>query len=124
MLIIKLAKNVRIVWASSDGSPSKSIDIVPIDKNVDTRFFGLVLSKMEDEISAGIPLDKNDFEYQEERHSIELGSVRLEFFNTEDAITFWHAYRRLKFLWSQEQREYGNLQHDIGPMFGYAGNQE
>lgn len=122
ILIIKLAKNIRVVASPSNVESSCSISFGPTDRSADPRFFGLILRKAEGEISPGIPISRKVLEWEEEYRSLEFDSLLLVFNCLEDSKAFLDAYRRLKFHWSNDQAEFEKRKHDVGPMLGYARN--
>lgn len=119
ILILRVAKNERIEPRSSSDPSSRSVTIVPTDRATDPSYPVSILRPKCDESLAGFSLSKDEFEAQEMENRVECSSLKLAFVNKEEADSFQRTYKKLKKQWSEQSKEFKNLQNHIGGEIGY-----
>jgi serine/threonine protein kinase len=120
IIIIYIAKNVRIKQpVQSDQGPT-SLALVPTDESVDPSFAVSVFRARPEERAPSLPLTRDELNSEEMENSIECACVTLEFHNAADAESFFRTYKMVKKRWMEELKFFERLENRVGPEFGYA----
>jgi hypothetical protein len=124
ILIIRMAKNFRLVHSKDSLESPHSVLFGPTDKHVDPRFDGLMIKKGEGEMAPSIPLSKMQLEWEEDGQNDDFSSLQVDFISASDATEFRSQYNRLKYQLKKDQTEFDKIKHQVGPTVGYARNEQ
>jgi len=120
ILIIHIAKNVRIKQPVQPDQRPTSLVLVPTDESVDPSFAVSVFRAGPEERAPSLPLTRDELNSEEMENSIECARMTLDFHNADDAESFFRTYKMVKKRWKEELKSFEPFQNRVGPVFGYA----
>ena len=119
MIIVRLAKNMRLEKKAHDRCPT-TCTLIPTDKTRDSTFTACIIKSKHGQ--PAIPLDRATINEEELRHRIECESLSLAFQNEHDAKAFLKTYQVLKSEWHSEEKQVEELKKYMAMNVGYAPN--
>jgi serine/threonine protein kinase len=108
MLIMRLAKNLRLAGNSGQDDSPASATFIPTNKKVDKYFSVSLIGQ------TFLPLVNGELEAMEEVCRVECTSLSLEFHSIEEAKAFRNKYKSVKGKWAEDYDRLEVLQQRIG----------
>lgn len=120
IVVIHMAKSVRIKETSQSDAFQFTLVLVPTDERSDPSFPVSEFRPKMKESPPSLPLNRQEFEAEEMENSSECRSVTLYFNSYADAGSFVRSYKKVKMRWVEAVKAFEALQDQIGPHFGYS----
>ena len=122
-------KRIVLIWFSENlkiqslpEGNGATLNFGPDIASGQSTFLGLVIDQSDRNLAPGIPLKYEDLEYEEDRGSVKIKSIRLVFGSAETADIFRRTYKRMRSQWAKDLSKFDELKHLIGPSIGYERN--
>jgi len=120
ILIIRVAKNVRLQPAHDGDDSCTSLAFIPTDTKKDPSFPVYLLQRHPGDERPSFPLDKESFDSKEEECKQECSSLTIEFHSASEATSFRRFYKSIKKEWAEEWSKLETLYSRVSSDFGYA----